>query len=954
MAVSYLPFLHRRLSEFLPEIRVGVDFGEHAGGIAVVRNNEVLHAETYVDFHEADLENRRRLRRGRRTRHAKKMRLARLRSWVLRQRLPDDSRLPDPYWILSEQNRHFWVQPGIYQKKGADPISAPSWIELAEKGEVDAAGFVRALTLIFKKRGYKFDDRSFSEISDKDLKDFLQTARIPSEVDNLRHAIEQEINRREKNPDDPVRGRKKVAIHEFRALFEQACARLPQPRVAEHRSVKEAELIAVIDGFGRRAELPKETIARWKRELVGEKSSDGKRVHYGLLNKVLRPARFDNRLKSTCSWCDKKTPRKAKVRELAYKATVNNLRAREGWRDRPLSEAQRNDFLEWWNNCEKAPGLATIKKRLRLLNPRQAGIANQLYNLLKNDNPPGRTNLCKEHLEMAAHGKTMKDAGLDWQTLRIRNAPNPKRENHDKRVLHRLEQILFVKGKHGPDAWRHGPVSIISLEVPEPQTERAKPSQVPDRKEESFRERLLKELDGKCVYCGNAAVDKDHVFPRSKGGPDIWDNLVAACKACNDAKGDRTPFDWLGNDTTKWTNYVKRVESLPLSPRKKAILLNNTPDFPAGDPTPFARVGSRPRQFVAELGRLFKSYGVPPPQLNYELGKCHVQLVRGQLTSRLRESWLVKADGSQNFPRKDRFDLYNHAQDAAIVAGCPPHTWRDRIFLLEGERLGRNGQMVIKPGLAVPELAPDWQGFIAGRNQGIVKILGNYPVSWKTSFADETFGRNPKDTNSNKLRISKLVKDVTAEEIEKIVSRYWRDRLKLLAAELNLEGKRGFPPEKLKEKFPTLRRVQIYRQPGGILVRMRPSDGPARKMQIKLPSEGIVIWKLGEKTGLSLIRPRPLLRFGRQRFEPPIPGAAEILARLYRHEIINLPQTAKHQAGFYRVTKFQDVGVTVIRENVMPPVIAKRLDLKAPKGNAVLDVQPLLLGKKELAELFCR
>jgi hypothetical protein len=125
MTIQYLPFLSRYLDDFLPQVRVGIDFGEYAGGIAVVKETAILHAETYVDFHDTDLETRRRLRRGRRTRHAKKMRLARLRSWVLRQRLPDGSRLPDPYEILSEKTKQYWVQPGIYQIKGKDPALLP-------------------------------------------------------------------------------------------------------------------------------------------------------------------------------------------------------------------------------------------------------------------------------------------------------------------------------------------------------------------------------------------------------------------------------------------------------------------------------------------------------------------------------------------------------------------------------------------------------------------------------------------------------------------------------------------------------------------------------------------------------------------------------------------------------------------------------------------------------------
>ena len=33
----------------------------------------------------------------------------------------------------------------------------------------------------------------------------------------------------------------------------------------------------------------------------------------------------------------------------------------------------------------------------------------------------------------------------------------------------------------------------------------------------------------------------DHVIPRSRGGADSWENLVACCLRCNNIKGDRTP-----------------------------------------------------------------------------------------------------------------------------------------------------------------------------------------------------------------------------------------------------------------------------------------------------------------------------------------------------------------------------------------------------------------------------
>lgn len=44
----------------------------------------------------------------------------------------------------------------------------------------------------------------------------------------------------------------------------------------------------------------------------------------------------------------------------------------------------------------------------------------------------------------------------------------------------------------------------------------------------------------RCAYCGGHATTVDHVQPRSRGGKDAWENLVACCLPCNNRKGDRT------------------------------------------------------------------------------------------------------------------------------------------------------------------------------------------------------------------------------------------------------------------------------------------------------------------------------------------------------------------------------------------------------------------------------
>ncbi|MFP4640711.1 MAG: HNH endonuclease [Dehalococcoidia bacterium] len=46
-----------------------------------------------------------------------------------------------------------------------------------------------------------------------------------------------------------------------------------------------------------------------------------------------------------------------------------------------------------------------------------------------------------------------------------------------------------------------------------------------------------------CQYCGKETGDLtlDHVVPRRLGGEHSWENVVSACKACNQKKAGRTP-----------------------------------------------------------------------------------------------------------------------------------------------------------------------------------------------------------------------------------------------------------------------------------------------------------------------------------------------------------------------------------------------------------------------------
>lgn len=70
------------------------------------------------------------------------------------------------------------------------------------------------------------------------------------------------------------------------------------------------------------------------------------------------------------------------------------------------------------------------------------------------------------------------------------------------------------------------------------------PKAVPGMSSSRLRMRMLYP-DGRCSYCskpmGKNDETVDHVEPRSRGGNQYGiGNMVPACKACNNAKGDET------------------------------------------------------------------------------------------------------------------------------------------------------------------------------------------------------------------------------------------------------------------------------------------------------------------------------------------------------------------------------------------------------------------------------
>lgn len=61
--------------------------------------------------------------------------------------------------------------------------------------------------------------------------------------------------------------------------------------------------------------------------------------------------------------------------------------------------------------------------------------------------------------------------------------------------------------------------------------------------------KILVKEENSCAYCNSKEnLDWEHIIPKSKGGPDIIDNLVLSCRECNLKKSDKDIFEYYGKE----------------------------------------------------------------------------------------------------------------------------------------------------------------------------------------------------------------------------------------------------------------------------------------------------------------------------------------------------------------------------------------------------------------------
>jgi len=95
----------------------------------------------------------------------------------------------------------------------------------------------------------------------------------------------------------------------------------------------------------------------------------------------------------------------------------------------------------------------------------------------------------------------------------------------------------------------------------------------PDRPAPLTRLNVLLVACYRCGYC-NKGFDRpedltfDHLVPQARGGVTAWRNIIAACHACNQRKGSRTPDE--ARMATQWTPWHPTMQEVNALAQKYA------------------------------------------------------------------------------------------------------------------------------------------------------------------------------------------------------------------------------------------------------------------------------------------------------------------------------------------------------------------------------------------------
>lgn len=185
-----------------------------------------------------------------------------------------------------------------------------------------------------------------------------------------------------------------------------------------------------------------------------------------------------------------------------------------------------------------------------------------------------------------------------------------------------------------------------------------------------LKKRLYNDQDGRCIYTGQTIklerlfdegyCEIDHILPKSRSADDSYANKALCLASANQEKTNKTPYEWIGSDIAKWSEFETRVNTslarAKMGRGKVERLIKK--NFDENSQKEFLERNLNDTRYMSKA---IKTYCEKHWKLAHDDDKLRIQVRNGKLTSELRGRWL------EGF-KKDRNWHPHHALDAIIVA----------------------------------------------------------------------------------------------------------------------------------------------------------------------------------------------------------------------------------------------------------------------------------------------
>jgi len=218
------------------------------------------------------------------------------------------------------------------------------------------------------------------------------------------------------------------------------------------------------------------------------------------------------------------------------------------------------------------------------------------------------------------------------------------------------------------------------------------------------------------------AVQVDHILPFSRTLDDSYGNKVLCLTQANAEKGNRTPWEWLGGQGTRFENMLVLAEKMDIAPGKRRRFAMTADEF--------ALAYGGERDFVAR--QLNDTRWICRAVKDYlgSLAGVTVEVTKGEATAALRHQWALNPLLSDSM-EKNRADHRHHAVDAAVIA-CTGRAVFQRIAAAAHKARGDGWRNRI--------VDPPWEGFRAAVRDRLATIVVSHAVDRRISggFHEDT------------------------------------------------------------------------------------------------------------------------------------------------------------------------------------------------------------------------